>query len=412
MALILLALAGALFWQIEARCLADERNLPEQADGHKSEKEKTKVLEKLPYTFDFDGPHYPEPNLVFEGPFPKVPKTMMVYRVKEPNITEEYVRELGRKHSGMPADAELRRSNGMGLYWLRSSTHELEVFSTTNSFNIRRLKKRDTRMIEKSSPSKEEGKNIAEQYLKRRGLLPKDAYLWRVIRKSGKGVVRVGYLRKIGPYKTSGAGAKVFVTVGPGREVIDMRKSWQDLVPYKTYPIKSPQEALAELQQGRGVLMNGDTGKVEEITLRYYTSPQKQEYVQPIYNFECRGESGRFSGELPAIKAEYLRPREDGHAAMAWMMCRGCGAKYRMKLKQWQAVAESYIEEQPDSRTPPSLVCQECGKKAAYLAIECGKCGLVFEAAWKGPDYYDRCPQCNFSQVEERIKNRKSGSGR
>jgi hypothetical protein len=365
-------------------------------------------LEKLPYTFDFDGPHYPEPNLVFEGPFPKVPQTMMVYQVKGPTVTEEYVRELAHKHFGMPADAELRRSDGMGLYWLRSSTHELEVFPRTNSFNIRRLKKQDKRTIEISCPSKEEGKNIAEQYLKRRGLLPKDAYLWRVIRKPGKGVVRVGCSRKIGPYKTSGAGAKLFVTVGPEGEVIDVRKSWQDLVPYKAYPIKSPQDALAELQQGKGVLINGDTGKVKEITLRYYTSPQKQEYVQPIYYFECTGESGRFGGELPAIKAEYLRPREDGHAAMAWMMCRECGAKYKMKLKQWQAVAESYIEGRPDSRTPPSLVCQECGKKAAYMAIECEKCGLIFEAGWKGPDYYDRCPQCNFSKIEERMKERES----
>jgi ribosomal protein L40E len=294
----------------------------------------------------------------------------------------------------------------MGLYWLKSGNKLVEVNPVTGWLNVTKIRRKDGKTIAKSCPSKEEGKNIAEQYLKKRGLLPKDAYLWRVIRKPGKEVVRVGYLRKIGPYKTSGAGAQILVTVGPGGEVIDLRKNWQDLVPYKTYPIKSPQDALAELQQGKAVLSKGGSGKVEEITLRYYTSPQKQKYVQPIYYFECSGENGTFKGEVPAIKAEYLRPREDDHAAMGWMMCRECGAKYKMKLKQWQAVAESYVKEHPDSRTPPPLVCQQCGQKTAYRAIECGKCGSIFKAGWKGPDYYDRCPQCKFSQVEETMKKR------
>jgi TolA-binding protein len=37
--LILLALSGALFWQMAAKCLADDRSLLGQADGHRSEKE-------------------------------------------------------------------------------------------------------------------------------------------------------------------------------------------------------------------------------------------------------------------------------------------------------------------------------------------------------------------------------------
>jgi ribosomal protein L40E len=141
----------------------------------------------------------------------------------------------------------------------------------------------------------------------------------------------------------------------------------------------------------------------------YYTSPQKQAYVQPIYYFECTGSERDFYGVVPAIKGEYLEPRQDDHEElMAWIMCRECGAKYQIRLKQWHAVAQGHVKENPDSRTPPPLVCQQCGEKTAYRAIKCEKCGLIFEAGWKGPDYYDRCPQCNFSQVEERMKERES----
>ena len=274
-------------------------------------KEDAEVLRRLPYTFDFDGPAYPEPNLVFDGVFPKVPERMVVYSVKEPNVTEASVRELAARYFDMPPDAELTRSHRMGLYWLNSGNRLVEVNPLTGSFNVAKVGKQDAKMIDKNYPSKEEAQNIAQEYLKSRGLLPKDAYLWRVVSKPARGLARVGYLRKIGNYKTYGAGAKIHVKVGREGEVRGVRKTWQELIPYKAYPIKSPEDALAELQSGKGVLMNGDTGKVKEITLRYYTSPQKQEYVQPIYYFDCKGRKGSFRGIVPAIKDEYLRSKEE-----------------------------------------------------------------------------------------------------
>lgn len=367
----------------------------------------TLTLAKLPFTFDFDGPYYPEPNLVFDGPFSKVAERMMVYKVKDPNVTEASVRRVAEEYFDIPADAELTRSRGMGLYWLKSGNTLVEVNPLTGWLNVRKIRRKKAKTIEKSCPSKEEGKNIVAQYLKTRGLLPKDAYLWRVVRKQGKGVVRAAYKRKIGGYKSYGAGAKILVTLGPGGEVIDLRKHWQELVPYKAYPIKSAQEALAELQQGKGVLMNGDTGKVKEITLRYYTSPQKQEYVQPIYYFECSGDNGRFNGKVPAIKAEYLKPREDTTPKpMTWIKCRNpqCKAQYQITLKEYFEHAEGYLKEHPNSLVPPSLACEKCEKETAYRALKCEKCGLIFEAGWRGPDYYDRCPKCKFSKVEEKRK--------
>jgi hypothetical protein len=377
-------------------------------------KQRVTGLEKLPYTFDFDGPHYPEPNLVFKGPFPKLPTEMMVYQVKEPRITEEYVRELAHKHFGMPADAELKRSKGMGLYWLRSSTNLFHVDPGNGSFNIDEISRiqedRPETWVKENYPSKEESGRIAEEYLKSHNLLEGDAYLRAVADNiSGSGVMSVAFGRLIGGCKTWGAGAQILVRIGLGGEVVGVHKAWQELILYRQYPVKSPEEALAELQRGKGLLMNGDTGKVKDIALRYYTSPQKQRYVQPIYYFDCNGPQGGFYGVVPALKKECLEPRQDDRGeSMAWIMCRECGAKYQIKLKQWHTAAEGYVKQHPDSRTPPPLVCKQCGEKAAYRAIECEKCGLIFEAGWKGPHYYDRCPNCNFSKVEERMKERES----
>ncbi|HUT30191.1 MAG TPA: hypothetical protein VMX13_10400 [Sedimentisphaerales bacterium] len=400
---------GLAAWIIIARLPGLRRPMVTQ-DGHLG----VDALEKLPYTFDFDGPHYPEPKLVFEGPFPNLPETMRVYQVGNPAVTEEYVRELARKHFGMPADAEITRSDGRGFYWLRSSTHLFHVDPGNGSFNtdkISRIREDSPETwVKDKYPSKEECGRIAEEYLKTGHLLEPDAYLRGVADNiSGSGVMSVGFGRLIGGCKTWGAGAQILVRIGLGGEVVGVRKAWQELIPYRPYPVKSPEEALAELQQGKGLLMNGDSGKVKEITLRYYTSPQKQDYVQPIYYFDCNGPEGGFYGVLPAIKGEYLEPRQDGRGElMAWIMCRECGAIYQINLNQWHAVAEDYVKEHPDSRTPPPLVCQQCGQKTAYRAIECDNCGLIFEAGWKGPDYYDRCSQCGFSKVEERLKERRS----
>ena len=124
--------------------------------------------------------------------------------------------------------------------------------------------------------------------------------------------MRVSFRRKIGAYETYGAGAKLRVAVSPDGEVAEVRKTWQQLIQFKAYPIKTPQQALDELQNGQGNLMNGWRGKVNKITIRYYTSPQKQDYVQPIYYFECSSPNGNFfNGSVPAIKQEYLKTKEE-----------------------------------------------------------------------------------------------------
>jgi hypothetical protein len=268
---------------------------------------------KLPHPFDFDGPAYPEPNFVFEGQLPELPTELMVYSVVGPNITEAIVRDFANKYFGIANDAKLTRSRRLGRYNLEAANEWFMMDPATGGFEFEKIKQHSSQKVTKKDfPSKAQCQGIAKAFLASHSLFPPDAYLKeRVADRSSSGVMGVRFGRKINGYAASGAGARLWVDINPDGEVVKVRKKWKTLRPYKRYPIKSPQEALEELLDGKGQLMNGCNGKIENITIRYYCSPQKQAFVQPIYFFECVGPKRRFTGYVPAIKREYLKSKEE-----------------------------------------------------------------------------------------------------
>ena len=278
----------------------------------KEETSKPNVLLKkippkqLPVTFDFDGPSYPNPSLSFSGKLPSMPEEMIVYKVIQPNITEEYVREIGEKMIGNSKNAELRRSSRLGLFFLNSPDWSLEVDPANGTITLRKIAvdSSDSGVEKRSYPSTEQCKTIANEFLKRHKLLSDDLYVRGVVdnTKSSFGVMSVGYNRKIDGYNTWGAGSGISVHINANGEVVRFSKHWQEIEPYGTCEIKKPEDALKELLNGKGVLMNGDSGKIISIELRYYSSPQQQQYLQPIYYFKCTRDDGDFYGIIPAIK--------------------------------------------------------------------------------------------------------------
>ena len=269
---------------------------------------------KLPYTFDIGTWSNPNPSSVgFDAPFPKMPPEMMVYKVVHPNnITEAYVRELAEKHFGMSPDAKFEKTDIS--YRLETSTHHFRFEPQTGSFNIRKIIAKQSRATtEKDYPAKEDCNSIAVKYLKNCNLYEEDAYLRGIVDNTkGAGVMSLGFGRKIAGYKTWGAGGNISVHIGPGGEIVDVSKAWQELVPYKPYPIKTARQALKDLHNRKGFL-TGEKGKIKSITLQYYMSSEKQDYVQPIYYFECTGHGPErnFHGMVPAIKKGYIQSREE-----------------------------------------------------------------------------------------------------
>ena len=57
---------------------------------------------------------------------------------------------------------------------------------------------------------------------------------------------------------------------------------------------------------------------------------------------------------------------------------------------------------------PIPLECTECGEDSAYVAIACKKCECVFMSEMgESDDYRDRCPECEYSEIEEAYNKRK-----
>ena len=54
----------------------------------------------------------------------------------------------------------------------------------------------------------------------------------------------------------------------------------------------------------------------------------------------------------------------------------------------------------------PVLSCPGCGKDAAQIATKCKSCDAVFNQASAEGDYPDRCPECDYSEMEEKMGQR------
>ena len=269
-------------------------------------------LKKLPYTLDLDTTSNPNPSTVgFDGTFPEMPSEMMVYRVVHPNnINESYVRELAQKHFGMSPDAHFEKK--IVSYYLETSTHRFRFEPQTGYFTFEKIERIDTRSVTRNDyPSNEDCKTIAVKYLKDHDLYEEDAYFSSVFDHTKSiGAMSVGFGRKIDGYDRWGAGGGISVRIGLGGEVVQVRKTWQELVPYKPYPIKTARQALRDLHNRKGIL-DQQKGKIKNITLKYYISSEKQDYVQPTYDFECSGPLGNFYGCVPAIKDKFIQSREE-----------------------------------------------------------------------------------------------------
>ena len=254
-------------------------------------------------------PEYMKIVFEFDGPFPKMPDKMIVYRIIRPqNITEAYVRELAQKYFDMPTDAAFRRS---GNYFNLDTNAYNFMFQAHNGFfSIFKHRKARKKLSEdrKDYPSNEECKRIATEYLKERGLLPEDAYLYGVfdVNIESVGAMQVSFGRKIGQYDIWGNGSDILVEIGVAGEITKVSKRWVEYEPYKLAPIKSPKEAFEHLKHGNAFLATS-SGKVKKIALAYHTPPEG-DYIQPVYSFGF--DIPEAYSLVPAIKPEYLKSEE------------------------------------------------------------------------------------------------------
>jgi hypothetical protein len=86
---------------------------------------------------------------------------------------------------------------------------------------------------------------------------------------------------------------------------------------------------------------------------------------------------------------------------MTWAKCsdENCGHEYQIDLKEYY----QYVQENRVSPIAvPPLLCPKCQELAVYKAVKCNNCGLVFFEGIISGDFDDRCPECDYSKLEEK----------
>ncbi len=112
--LVLLCIACVVFFFFK------EDKLPEPEGPYPALARGEKIVDTLSGGLAFRGPRR---DFKYDGPFPKNPSWMLVYKVVPQNITDDFVKDLAEKHFNIPQETALTRSRGVGLYWLETSTH-------------------------------------------------------------------------------------------------------------------------------------------------------------------------------------------------------------------------------------------------------------------------------------------------
>lgn len=54
----------------------------------------------------------------------------------------------------------------------------------------------------------------------------------------------------------------------------------------------------------------------------------------------------------------------------------------------------------PMAQSP--IECSECGMQSAFRAIMCKECEAIFMQDYSSGDFPDRCPECDYSDIEDR----------
>jgi len=251
-----------------------------------------------------------DPIIELAVDLPDAPSAMMIYRVKQAEVTPDAAAELA-KRLGLDGEPTL----ALGAYTLGDESRFLSVWQGTGgiSYNKGVLPFPES---PPNLPSEEEAKRIAVEFLDKMGLSLRGA----AIRES-LGTVK---MRLAGPTGSETyvcqlvvmfdceidgvplCGDRSAVGIGNDGEVVHMVRVQRDVEPYRQLPIKSATQALEELREGKGTHNAGwDCERVvlDRVYLAYWMEglSDPQEYVVPVYVFDG-GSSSNGSGETQVFR--------------------------------------------------------------------------------------------------------------
>lgn len=283
-------------------------------------------------------PESPKLSLIYiletpEGNLPKLPNQSKVYFMPKINpnllsldIAKERAKSLGFTSSPQQISETVYKFNGSNL------PSSLEMNIVTGIFSLSYDLSADRTPLEKKPPVGEVAASLVRSFLSSANLLPSDltgptqndflrlsdGKFVSALSLSESDVVKINLFRKnydeLPSLTASPKKANVwFIVTGAqnkGQQIISGEYHFHpvDESQFSTYPIKTPQEAFNEFQNGgafisnQGLVKDGETLKIRRVFLAYYDSETSSEFYQPIYVFE--GDKG-FMAYLPAVTPDY-----------------------------------------------------------------------------------------------------------
>ena len=83
-----------------------------------------------------------------------------------------------------------------------------------------------------------------------------------------------------------------------------------------------------------------------------------------------------------------------------------CGNEFEMDREELtQQMMKSGALMGPMGMGPQALTCPECNEQSAFQAVKCNKCQASFIKDYSSGDFPDRCPECDYSAIEEAREN-------
>jgi hypothetical protein len=86
------------------------------------------------------------------------------------------------------------------------------------------------------------------------------------------------------------------------------------------------------------------------------------------------------------------------------MLCMNqeCRMDFELSSKEYseQIMQGGMMGPGPMAQTP--IECPECSMRSAFRAVKCKECETIFMQDYTSGDFPDRCPKCDYSDIEVR----------
>lgn len=249
-----------------------------------------------------------------------MPTELTVYKVKNPNLTGEQVKEqavkLGITNGAVkesPTDFKILTPEG-----------DYVVGKETGSFSY--LTKEFELQTEplKTTLSDEEYKKLATDFLVNKGLMKTEAIFKDInkgntvtvpengVEKHYPFMIEVRFGRDLNNIRWDGVDPKISVYFGENGKIIGAASVWREVEPSTKYPIIPVSSALEQIKSNNAMIYDAeinDTGTINEIKLMYMndTVGYDQQNIIPYYMMVGTNKAGKlFAAFTRAIAKSYL----------------------------------------------------------------------------------------------------------